>query len=226
MYKAIIFDLDDTLYDYEQINEKAIQELCDYTCKQFGISASLFWEAFDWGRNITKQCLGDTGASHNRLLYCQKILEYIGQNPVCSALDMYEVYWGYMLDHMMLRDGAAELLEFCKENAIKVGICTDLTAHIQHRKIKKLGLAPWIHALVTSEEAGAEKPAPIMYQLILDKLKVSPEHALFIGDSLKKDVQGAELSGMKALWFHPHCDTSYRTISSLREVKEIIHAEK
>ena len=47
MIKAVIFDLDDTLYEYENINKVAIGDLCQYTCNLFGLTEELFKEAFE-----------------------------------------------------------------------------------------------------------------------------------------------------------------------------------
>lgn len=45
-----------------------------------------------------------------------------------------------------------------KEQGVYVGICTNMTAEIQYQKIEKLGITRWIDGVVTSEEAGVEKP--------------------------------------------------------------------
>lgn len=200
MIKAVAFDLDDTLYDYETLNAQATERLCAFTCARLGIAPRAFFEAFEGAKRETKERLGATAAGHNRLLYCQKTLERLGQPPAVLALDMYDVYWEYMLEHMRLREGARELLNFCGERGLRVAICTDLTAHIQHRKLRRLGIAPLIDALVTSEEAGAEKPAEAVYLLLLQKLKLKPEQVLFVGDSEEKDARGPRRMGMHALW--------------------------
>lgn len=203
MVRAVILDLDDTLYAYEALNAEAGARVQDYTCKQLGITTAQYNEAYFYGRRETKRQLGDVGASHNRLLYFQKTLEYLGVNPMPMSLQMYEMYWGTFLDKMVLFEGVREFIDRLHERKIKVMICTDLTAHIQHRKIEALGLAKDICCLVTSEEAGREKPAPEIFDLCLKKLQLPPEEVCCIGDSLVKDVEGAKAAGMKAVLFHP-----------------------
>lgn len=226
MYKAIILDLDDTLYEYEVLNRQSISALRDYTCQLYKVSIEEFDQAFSKARKDTKDILGETGASHNRMLYCQRILENLGEKPTVAALGMYEIYWGYMLEHMALRDGVKEMLDLCLDRGIKIGICSDLTAHIQHRKLKALGIDEYINAIVTSEEAGAEKPNPIMFHMILDKLGVDAKDTIFIGDSLKKDIEGAASQGIEPLWFHNGMHTKFRTISSFYEIRGIIDGSK
>lgn len=207
MVKAVIFDLDDTLYDYEKLNEKAGAAAEDFTCMELGISCEQYREAYRSGREETKKALSDVGAGHNRLLYFQKALEYLGAAPMPLSLQIYETYWGVFLQEMKLFPGAGELLGDLKKRRIPVLICTDLTAHIQHRKIEALGIASDIRYLVSSEEAGKEKPAKEIFDLCLEKLKLPPEEILYIGDSLEKDMKGALRAGMKAVWFHPREET-------------------
>lgn len=234
MVKAVVFDLDGTLYEYEDLNRKAVEHLCAFTRGRLGVSREEFFRAFEKAREDTKAVLDGTGAAHSRMLYCQKTLENLGERPASLALEMYEAYWGYMLDHMEPREGAEELFRYCREREIRIGVCTDLTAHIQHRKLKRLGLDGWVDVLVTSEEAGAEKPSPAIYRLLLEKLGTAPEEVLFVGDSYTKDVEGPRAAGMKAVWFcagQAAGDESARLgggrdgiVGTMGEIKEVIDA--
>lgn len=206
MCKAIIFDLDDTLYDYESIHKSAMKKLRAFACEKMRISEKEFDIAFLAAKKETKELLEETGASHNRMLYCQKTLEKLGKNPVDGALEMYDCYWDSMLSEMKLREGTVQLLERLKADNIKIAICTDLTTQIQHRKIKQLGLVPYIDVLVTSEEAGAEKPNERIYELTYAKLQIlipgiKKSECLFVGDSTEKDVVAPKRFGMDSVLF-------------------------
>ena len=203
MIKAVILDLDDTLYAYKPLDEEARARVREYICERLDITAQKYEEAYRFGRSETKRQLGDVAASHNRLLYFQKTLEYLSVWPLPMSLRMYEIYWGTFLEKMQLYDGAREFLDCMHEQGIKVMICTDLTAHIQHRKIEALRITGDVSCLVTSEEAGREKPAPEIFSLCLNKLKMSAEEVCCIGDSPAKDVEGAKAVGMQAILFEP-----------------------
>ena len=203
MYKGVIFDLDNTLYDYETINELAMNSLKEYSCSILKITEEQFKVAFKQARESTKINMADCAAQHNRIIYCQKTLEYLGRKPTSYALEMYEVYWGTMLDKMELNKGVLEIFQKLKELEVKIAICTDLTAHIQHRKIRKLGLQDYIDVLVTSEEAGCEKPNSNIFKLCLEKMNMNPDEVLYVGDSFSKDIVGANSVGIKPIWFNP-----------------------
>ena len=228
MFKAVIFDLDDTLYNYEEINEAAIKKLCDYTCNALNIDEALFKEAFEYGRKSTKEGLENVASGHNRMIYCQKTLEYLGVNPIMNSLEMYDVYWNSMLDTMTLNEGVIELFEFLKEHNIKIGICTDLTTNIQHRKLRKLDIAKYVDCIVTSEEAGQEKPSNKMFDLCIKKLDVLRNEACYVGDSFKKDVIGASKAGLLPIWYNPankkqiETGFEYKEIASITQIKKLI----
>lgn len=208
--KAVIFDLDNTLYAYDELDKKARGNVEKFTCEKFGISGEQYKEAYQFGRKETKKQLPDVGAGHNRLLYFQKALEYLDIYPMPTAMQMYEQYWGTFLRNMRLFPGVKELFRYLRKEQIPIVICTDLTAHIQHRKIEALGIAEDIKYLVSSEEAGKEKPAKEVFDLCLEKLKLPPEHVWFVGDDLKKDIEGAINAGMYALHFYGAAGEEYK----------------
>ncbi len=203
MIRAVIFDLDDTLYDYKTLDREAGRRVRELVCKRLDISADRYEEAFLYGRSMTKERLGDMAASHNRMLYFQKTLEYLNCKPLSLSLQMYETYWGTFLTQMELYPGVRALLDRLHEREIRVGVCTDLTAHIQHRKLEALGLADDIDCMVSSEEAGREKPAPEIFALCLEKLGLRPAQVCFVGDDYRRDVMGAAAAGMRVVWFRP-----------------------
>ena len=68
MIRAIIFDLDDTLYGYEALDREARVRVRELACGELGIPAEAYEEAYSHGRSETKRQLGDVAALHNRLL--------------------------------------------------------------------------------------------------------------------------------------------------------------
>lgn len=221
MIKAVVFDLDNTLYAYDPLDQEAGQRVQDFTCRMLGISKDRYQEAYQFGRAETKRKLGNVASSHNRLLYFQKTLEYMKVKPMPLSLQMYEMYWGTFLEKMQLFPGVRSLIDSLCEKGIMIAVCTDLTAHIQHRKLIALGLSDDIFCLVTSEEAGREKPASEMFALCLEKLGLPAEEVCYIGDNYSKDIVGAKACGMKAIWFHPEKPAGQQ----YREIEETLLSE-
>ena len=124
---------------------------------------------------------------------------------------------------MVLYPGARKLLDALHDKYIRVAVCTDLLAHIQHRKLRALGMMDDVDCLVTSEEAGAEKPSHVVYDLCLKKLRLTPEEVCFV----------ALAAGMKAVWFNPEKKEvspemeqgGYSIVSDYEELYQLLNGE-
>lgn len=201
MFKGVVFDLDGTLYDYAANHVIAMKSLCACAEERLGVGESEFLDAYEEAKILVKARLTEAAAQHNRLLFCQTALELLEINPFHHALELCESYWSCFLEHMVPYDGTLDMLKELKEKGIRTAICTDMTAQIQYRKIRRLGFADLIDKLVTSEEVGAEKPSPLMFQRALKKLNLKPKETAYIGDSLERDVEGSSACGLHAFWF-------------------------
>lgn len=199
MIKGIIFDLDDTLYNASFCYKCGLEAIALYSEKNLNISPGDFDQKFSIARKNVKERLGNVAASHNRLLYIQNFLEQIGESPVVHALEMYNLYWDIVLESARLYEYVIPLFDFLKGKGIKIAILSDLTSHIQHRKILKLGLEEYVDVLVTSEEVGVEKPCAAMFEAVIDKLNAKAEELIMVGDSPERDITGSEAVGIKAL---------------------------
>ena len=65
------------------------------------------------------------------------------------------------------------------------------------------GLAPLFGVMTDSSCVGAEKPDPAIFRSALETLHAAPETTLFIGDSLRRDCEGARRAGMGFIWIAP-----------------------
>jgi putative hydrolase of the HAD superfamily len=113
-----------------------------------------------------------------------------------------------------LVSSAHALLESLRGRGLKLGIAANAwpePARLVRREIAELGVAERVDAVVLSSEVGARKPDPAVFERVLAELRVEPADALFVGDRLIADVQGAANLGMstaQALWFNADEDTS------------------
>ena len=107
--KTVIFDLDDTLYDYKSLNELAEKEIQEHVKNKYNIDAQDFNKKYYEAKEIVKSRLRGTGAEHNRLLYFQVFMELIGKKPASDAIELYDIYWNTILDNIVLRDGVKDI---------------------------------------------------------------------------------------------------------------------
>lgn len=197
--KGILLDLDDTLYSYPECNEAGKGAVFTYLSKKLKISEGKVENAHDKGRAETNKRLHGFAASHSRLLYIQSCLESLtGKTQYRLAIEAEKIFWNTFLKMMKLKPGVRHWLTYFKKIGLKVAIVTDLATDIQMRKIIHLEIEEYIDYLVTSEEAGAEKPASPIFKLALKKMELKPSEVIMIGDSVEKDIKGAEKLGIAA----------------------------
>jgi len=88
---------------------------------------------------------------------------------------------------------------------------------------EEAGLRSGLGAIVDSQVVGFTKPDPRIFQAALSTLGVSAAEALFVGDSLARDMEGARAVGMPHLWLAPAggatCCPGDRVIRSLDELE-------
>ncbi len=204
MIKTVIFDIDDTMYDYTRGNRLALEALKDYCVLHLEITGTTFHRTLKEANERMVAKLGSNNAAiHNRLLRYQTMLEILDKPLFPHAVRMAELYWKTMIDCMEPEPGLADFIRSLKENGVRVGVGTNMTAYVQYKKLERLGITPMIDFLVTSEEAGVEKPDAVFYQHCLLKAGCKPEECLFIGDGLKGDVLAPQQAGMHSLWYQP-----------------------
>lgn len=191
---AILFDMDDTLYPYEPAHGKALELTKQKASQLLGINAQQFDEIYARAREEIKNRLGKTASSHSRLLYFQRMIEIFGmRSQPLMALDLEQVYWRSFLIHTELFPGVQECLAKLRVLGIPTAIVTDLTAQIQFRKIIYFGLEDCFDYIITSEEAGKDKPDALPFLLAIEKLKVSDSRQVWmIGEHPLSDMAGAK----------------------------------
>ena len=65
------------------------------------------------------------------------------------------------------------------------------------------GLAPLFGVMADSQRVGAEKPEPAIFRAALSALGAAAETAVMVGDSLRRDGEGARRSGLSFIWIAP-----------------------
>ena len=144
-----------------------------------GISQKEFEKAYEVARKEIKLQLGGTASSHSRLLYFQKTIETLGlRTRILVTLDLEQTYWRTFLTNAKLFSYVREFILELKSDGVLMANITDLTAQIQFRKMVYFGLDEHFDYVVTSEEAGHDKPDPRPFQIALDKLKIDAEEIL------------------------------------------------
>jgi len=88
------------------------------------------------------------------------------------------------------------------------------------------GLCSFFEVLVDSHCVGAEKPDPAIFRAALDGLRATPEETMFIGDSLRRDREGARRMGMRFIWIAPpevqSEQSGQQSVTDLRDITKFL----
>ena len=225
MPTMVVFDLDDTLYEYEPCNAAGKAALFRFATDELGVMSPAFEEAYDQARTNVKKRLGPTASSHSRLLYCHEAMELIGlRSEPHVALVMEQEYWRNYMLAMELRPGVADLLQALRYNDVVTAIVTDLTAQIQFRKIYHLDIAKLVDHVVCSEETALEKASLQPFELLISR--VSPaalDCVWFVGDQdFDAPVDAlVEMGSVKRGLGFVHESSGQERVRSWRTIREI-----
>jgi putative hydrolase of the HAD superfamily len=98
--------------------------------------------------------------------------------------------------------GAAATLAALRERSYRIGLISNTIwpAELHMEDLEEIGVLPFLEHLIFSGEIGLWKPSPQVFQHALDALRVAPHQAVFVGDSPREDILGAQGAGMRAIW--------------------------
>lgn len=231
MIQAVLFDIDNTLYCYDDAHAVAWQALCAYAQAQLDMDSEQFQRCHKAAQQTVKERLGaDCAALHDRQLRYQVLLEE-NDRPLHHAIAMNDLYWNTLIAAAKPNPGIMECLAALKERGLILGIGTDMTIDYQLKKLMSLRMLPYFDFIVSSEEVNVEKPHEKLFACCAKKANVPTENCLFIGDSLKKDVLGARNAGMQALWYCPEAAARAEhpdipAISHYDELRQMLNEQK
>ena len=184
--RALIFDLDDTLYPRHAFVESGFAAVADVVACEAGVSRAEVLEilrrAHRYAPGQELQCLcGHYGLS---------------AGDVDLFVNIVRTHWpDIRLPHETARVLAALRPDY------RIGVLTNGRADIQRRKVAALGLAEFVDAVVFAEECGdgRGKPDRAPFVAILDALDVAADRAVFVGDDLVADILGAARVGIRTI---------------------------
>jgi putative hydrolase of the HAD superfamily len=115
----------------------------------------------------------------------------------------------------------------------RLGIVTDGHAEVQRKKIRALGVAPLVDAIVVADDLGREhwKPDPLPLLTCCRALDADPREAVFVGDNPPRDMLGARRAGMPGIrlrqgFFRDHDDAAWEKpwgeICGLEELEALL----
>ena len=184
--RAILFDLDDTLYLEQHFVLSGFKSVAAVLEAEYGVERKQVWhkmvELFEQGerRRVFDRTLLQIGVHPDREIISRLVDIYRHHRPCIS-----------------LADDALSVLKWAS-GRYKLGIITDGYGPMQRNKVDVLGLQPWTDVIIYSDDLGREywKPSPKPFLEALRAISVQPAEAIYVADNPHKDFIGARSLGM------------------------------
>lgn len=226
--RAVFFDLDDTLFDHRHCARAALvgvrdQHACFATVDPAELEGS---HARILEELHLEVMAGRVALDAARIERFRRLYAWAGLDapPEVAARAAAAYRRGYLEARREVR-GAAALLAAVQRHARIAVVSNNLLAE-QRDKLRQCALDPYVDALVVSEEAGASKPDAAIFQIALERVAVTADEAVMIGDSWKNDIEGARTAGIGAVWFNREGmrspDPEVPTIHSLEPAEDVL----
>lgn len=219
-YNLFLFDLDDTLLDF-QASEKlcfketfihfGIKDLIDEIHKTYKVENSLLWKQIERGE-IDKD-----------FLKVERFKKTLNQHKIdIPPHEMADYYLEQLPKHVVLIDGAVEICSYLKKYG-EIGIITNGIELVQRERIKNSELKDFISFIAVSEECGFAKPDIRFFEFACQKAKAfSKDSTIIIGDRIEADILGAKHFGIDSCWFNPSGSLDGDGISPTFTIKKLL----
>lgn len=189
--KAVFFDFDDTL----QSRKGAYRLYCeDFLTKYFpGISKQEREKKLDEMEEHV-----DGGYKDREVYFPEMIALWHWENhpPLEELYDSFNNDFG---KHVVLLDGAVDVLKKLKEKGYILGAVTNGVSSLQNTKLDTAGIRELFDVVVVSGDIGIYKPDRRIFDEAARRAGVENERVLFVGDHPINDIKGALGAGMKAI---------------------------
>lgn len=204
-YRHLFFDLDRTLWDYDQNAKEAFREILDkhelYSCiESLDYFVSRFhhineglWLAYRKGE-IDKKTL------RNKRFEMLLAEFQIVDNTLADR--MSDDYIELAPTKTKVFPHTAETLDYLAER-YQLHIITNGFKEVQQRKIANCGLTPYFSTVVTSDCIGLQKPHTGIFAYALNSVNARKSESLMTGDDLENDILGAKKYGIDQVLFNP-----------------------
>lgn len=225
--KALIFDLDDTLYDQIQPFGKAVRQYMTVPDDEMEALYLAFRHCSD--AVFAQSVSGQISMKDMHIYRMQTAFSEIGRTISKNVAVAIQESYAHQQEQLTLMPGSQELFAYCKEHQLALGLITNGPYEHQLKKIQSLHLSDWIaeDLMIISGQVGFFKPDVAIFRMMEERIGLLPQDLCYVGDSFENDVLGAKAAGWQAVWFnhrkrlatHPHINADV-TVTELKAVQD------
>ena len=193
MIKAVIFDLDNTLLDFMTMKKEAVMSAIS-SMKEAGLDIDVdtsYKEIMD---------IYEVDGWENQLVFDKFLknkLGYIDNKYLAAGIVAYR---RAKEANLKAYPNVKRTLNHLLDNNIKLAIVSDAPSREAWMRIYYLGLHHFFETVITFDDSGERKPSPAPFKLALERLNLSKDEVLMVGDWPERDMVGASRVGIKTIF--------------------------
>ena len=202
MTRAVLFDLDDTLFDHRRSARAALAAVHGAFASDVAFSDFERHHAHYLEEMHLEVLAGRATLEDARRERFRRVFAALG--VFLDPADVHRAAAAYRDGYASTREpitGAVDLLVHLRAST-RIAIVTNNLLEEQRGKLRVCGLAPHVDVLVASEDVGVSKPDPEIFRIALRRLDITAAESVMVGDSWQNDIQGAVAAGIRAVWFN------------------------
>lgn len=196
LVKAVIFDLDDTLYSEAKYISKAYKKIAQKVAKEYGEKTE---ELYNYLLN-TRKNEGDRYVLQRLMKKYCNINNSVAENYIKNIL--VPIYRNIKCD-LSLYDDAKKTLNFLYKNNIALGLITNGGPDTQWNKIEQLNIKYYFSEIIVTGEYFKKsnwKPSSKPFKLCCSKMNLKSSKCIYVGNDPKYDVKGAKKANYKDVY--------------------------
>ncbi|MCM2996291.1 YjjG family noncanonical pyrimidine nucleotidase [Paenibacillus cellulositrophicus] len=202
-YEWILFDADETLFDFKMSESHALNQLltsCSLDANDTEITGCYkrineeLWREFEQGRISSAELRVERFRRFGR-----------EQGLSDDAEELSRRYLGSLAEGAFILAGALDICLYLKEHGYKMAIITNGIKEVQFGRIGRSDLKDFFEAVIVSEDTGFQKPQAGIFEHAFRVIQEDrKDKMLMVGDSLTSDIQGGNNIGINTCWYNPN----------------------
>jgi putative hydrolase of the HAD superfamily len=191
--KAVLFDIDDTLFD-----STTLAKMARMNAIKAMIECGLPIKNVQKGYSLLMKIVEKYGSNYDG--HFDRLLETLGctRDPKIIAAGIV-AYHDTKLGYIKPNPDVIPTLIALRDEGCKLGIVSNGRSVKQWEKLIRLGLHHFFDAVIISDDVGSEKPQSKIFRAATKKLGVKPKETIYMGDDLETDVFGANKAGLVSI---------------------------
>ena len=201
--KAILFDVDDTLYDQVVPFQKAYEDLFE---GRYDLPVEELYKRSRYYSDevFEKTQRGEMSVKEMHIYRVQQAFRSFGIHITDEEALTFQQLYAANQKTLTISETMSEIIKLCQAKGIKMGVITNGPSNHQWNKVKALNVMDYIpkEYIFVSGDVGVAKPQLEIFNHVQTKMNLNPQQTLFIGNTFSSDIIGAKQAGWKAIWLN------------------------